>query len=71
MKLVTDLILFFVGAQLWQGGSERLRNRFGLVAISYAFLMSMVAILQYFSSHNLIYWAVKSPATTKLAFAGV
>jgi len=64
MKLVTDLILFFVGAQLWQGGSERLRNRFGLVAISYAFLMSMVAILQYFSSHNLIYWAVKSPGIT-------
>lgn len=64
IKLVTDLIFFFLAGQLFAGCSRKTWRRFGLVVTIYAFLMGLFAILQFFSSHGLIYWVVKSPGAT-------
>jgi len=64
IKLVTDVILFFLAGQLFAGCPDKVWRTLGLVVTAYAFLMGLFAILQFFSSHGLIYWVVKSPGRT-------
>lgn len=64
IKLVTDLLFFFLAVQLFGDCSHRTWRIFGLAVTFYGFLMGLFAILQSFSSHGLIYWVVKSPGAT-------
>ena len=61
IKLLTDLIFFFLAGQLWADASETACRRFGLVVSGYAFALSLFAIIQSLSSRGAIYWAVKIP----------
>ncbi len=59
LKLATDLIFFFLAGQLLGSASEKTWRRLGLAVIVSAFALSLFAIVQFFSSHGLIYWVVK------------
>lgn len=61
IKLMTDLILFFLAGQLWVEASEKAWKRFGVVVAVYAFSMSLFAIIQFFTSHGLLYWVIRIP----------
>jgi O-antigen ligase len=56
LKLVTDLIFFFLAGQLWAVASEETFRVFGLSVTVYAFLLSLVAIVQFFSGPDFNYW---------------
>lgn len=60
IKLATCLIFFFLAGQLWVNASSRTWKRFGLAVVIYAFAMALFAIFQFFTSHGLIYWAIRS-----------
>ncbi len=88
LKLATDLVLFFMAAQLLgasaparstlapmgERGDTLRRTDEGIAGsparalrwtiVVYAFLLALFAIFQFFSSHGLIYWTVKSPGWT-------
>jgi O-antigen ligase len=64
LKFFADMIFLFLAVQFWATASESGRRRIGLVVAIYAFALSFFAILQFFSSHGLIYWSVKSPGWT-------
>ncbi len=59
LKLITDLIFFFIASQLWATSSDRTWRRLGLTVIIFASSLALFAILQFFSAQGLIYWAVK------------
>ncbi len=59
LKLVTYLIFFFLGGELLAGASEKPWRAVSFIALIYAFLLSLFAIVQFFSSPGLIYWSVK------------
>jgi O-antigen ligase len=59
LKLVTDLLFFFLVGQLLASSSDQTWRRLGLAVSVFAFSISLFAILQFFSSHGLIYWQVK------------
>ena len=59
--LTTTLLFFFLVIQLMAMGSRWTWRRFGLVVTIYAFALALFSLLQFFSSHGLIYWVVKSP----------
>jgi len=63
-NLVTPLVLFFLAGQLFAKAPQALWRELGLAVTLYAFSLGLFAILQFFSSHNLIYWTVKSPGWT-------
>ncbi len=60
IKLVTDVVLFFLAGQLFAESSGQTWRTVGFAVTAYAFLMGLFAILQYFSSQGMIYWLVKS-----------
>ena len=60
LKLLTDLLFLFLATQLFATASDKTWRRFGLAVTLFAFSLSLFAILQYFSSHGLIYWSVKT-----------
>jgi O-antigen ligase len=62
LKLSLDLLLFFLATALLAGGSYRTLRGFGWAVCAYAFILSMFALLQLFSTHDRIYWAVQSPS---------
>ena len=64
LKLVTDLIFFFLAGQLLAAGSENILRTFGLTVVLYAFSLALFAVLQFFSSNGLIYWVVKPAGWT-------
>jgi O-antigen ligase len=66
LKLGTDLILFFLAGQLLAAGADRSRVLvgFGFAVAVFAFVLSMFAILQFFTSGGQIYWVVMSPGWT-------
>lgn len=64
LKLFADLVFLFLAGQFWGTASEPVRRRMGLVVAIYAFALSCFAILQFFSSHGLIYWSVRSLGRT-------
>lgn len=59
LKLITDMLFFFVAIQLWGTASHRAWRRLGFAVSAFAFLLAVFAILQFFSSPTLIYWTVK------------
>jgi O-antigen ligase len=63
-KLVTDLMLFFLAGQFLAEAGERQWRKMGLALILYTFAVAVFATLQFFSSHDLIYWAIPSPGYT-------
>jgi len=60
IKLATDLVFFFLAGQLLAAEPAKTWKRIGLVVTLYAFAMSLFATIQFFSSHGLIYWRVKT-----------
>jgi len=62
LKFATDLSFFFLAVQFVGGACERIWRRVGLTVAIYAFLISLLAIIQYFSSPDRIYWTVTLPA---------
>jgi O-antigen ligase len=63
-KLTTNLILFFLAGQFLAEAGKREWRKMGLAITLYTFAMGLFATLQFFSSHNLIYWAIRSPGYT-------
>jgi O-antigen ligase len=63
LKLVTDLIFFFLAAQLLATGAQKMVRGFGLTVVLYAFSLALFAMLQFFSSNGLIYWRVQTPGS--------
>jgi len=63
LKLVTDLLFFFLAGQLLATGMGKKLRAFGLAVVVYAFALSLFAILQLFSGNGLIYWRVHSPGS--------
>ena len=59
IKLITDIVLLFLAGQLFATASRRFWSRFGLTVTVYAFLLSVFAIVQFFSRPDLLYWSVK------------
>jgi O-antigen ligase len=60
LKLIADLILFFVSLHILVSASRTWWRKFGLAITLYAFALAIFAILQFFSSGGLIYWVVKT-----------
>ncbi len=60
IKLATDLVFFFLAGQLLVTEPAKTWKRIGLVVTLYAFAVSLFATIQFFSSHGLIYWSVKT-----------
>ncbi len=60
IKLITDVVLFFLAGQLFGEVSSKVWRTFGFAVTAYAFLMGLFAILQFFSSQGMIFWLVKS-----------
>jgi O-antigen ligase len=63
-KLVMVLVIFFVAGQVFAQAPGDAWKELGLVVTLYAFALGLFAILQFFSSHNLIYWSVGSRGWT-------
>ncbi len=63
-SVVTALIFFFLAGQLFGEAPRAVWRGLGLVVTLYAFSMGLFAIVQFFSSHNLIYWTVRSHGST-------
>ncbi len=63
-KLTTDFALFFLAGQFFSEASEPQWRRIGLAITIYTFALGVFATLQFFSSHNLIYWIFPSPGFT-------
>jgi O-antigen ligase len=63
-KLVMVLIIFFIAGQIFSAAPKSSWRQLGLAVTLYAFALGLFAILQFFSSHNLIYWSVKSDGWT-------
>ena len=64
LKLATDVILFFLAGQLLSARTENRKAlvRFGFIATAFALLVSLFAILQFFTSPNfrIIYWTIRT-----------
>ena len=60
IKLVTDVVLFFLAGQLFGEASGKTWRMAGFAVTAYALLMGLFAILQYFSSQGMIFWLIKS-----------
>ena len=64
LKLVTDLIFFFLAGQLLANGTQKILRGLGFATVVYAFELALFAMLQFFSSNGLIYWMVKPASWT-------
>jgi O-antigen ligase len=61
LKIVADLLFFFLAGQLLNAQPENgsVLGRLGLVVLLLAFALSVVALAQFFTSPQVIYWRVK------------
>jgi O-antigen ligase len=59
IKLITNIVLLFLAGQLLATASRRFWSRFGLAITVCAFVLSVFAIVQFFSRPDLLYWSVK------------
>jgi O-antigen ligase len=59
LLLLTQLIYFFLAGQIVSRNSGKGLPRFGLVVLIYAFLLSLFAIIQFYTGDGLIYWSIK------------
>lgn len=58
VMLATDLVFFFLAVQLGADLSHRDWKMLGLAVVAYAVSLALFAVVQYFSSHGLLYWAL-------------
>ena len=58
LKLVTDLVFFFLAGQFLAIGGEKRLRAFGLGVVVYAFALALLGMLQFLSSKGVIYWSV-------------
>jgi O-antigen ligase len=58
LKLGTDVTFFFLATQIFST-SRGTWHKLGLMITGFAFVLALFAILQFFSSADLIYWRVK------------
>jgi len=63
-KLVMVLVIFLVAGQVFAQATGEAWKELGLAVTLYSFGLALFAILQLFSSHNLIYWSVTSRGWT-------
>ena len=63
-KLLMVLIIFFIAGQVFAKAPKSEWRQLGLAVTLYTFALGLFAILQFFSSHNLIYWSFKSDGWT-------
>jgi O-antigen ligase len=61
LKLVTDLLFFFLAVQFLAGAPPRLLRAFGAAVAFYTFALALLAIFQFFSGNGLIFWSVAVP----------
>jgi O-antigen ligase len=61
LKIVADLVFFFLAGQLLNGQPENrgVLARLGLVVLLLAFALSVLALAQFFTSPHAIYWEVR------------
>ena len=64
IKIGTDTLFLFIAGQLAVSASEKTWEIAAFLVTVYTFALSIFAVLQYFSSHGLIYWTVKVPLAT-------
>ena len=64
LNVVTALVFFFIAGQIFGEAPKATWRELGLAVTLYAFCLGLFAILQFFSSHNLIYWSIKSDGWT-------
>lgn len=57
----SDLVFFFLAGQLWADASGKTRKSFGFAVAVYAFSIALFAIIQFFTSHGLLYWVIHTP----------
>ncbi len=61
IKLITDLLFFFLAGQLLPTSSRMTWLTLGFTIAIYCFLLSIFGIVQFFSSQGQMYWSVKMP----------
>ena len=61
LKLAADALVFFLVLQLAETTPNRQWRGFGLAVCVYALGLALFAVLQFFSSHDQIYWSVRLP----------
>ena len=59
IKLTCYLLVFFLAQQLFTGAPTRVWRRLGGAVIIYGFAMALFAMIQFFSSPGLLYWAIR------------
>ncbi len=59
VKLITDLLIFFLACQLWQAASSRELRRLASVVTAFACGLALFGTLQFFASPGTIYGVVK------------
>ena len=59
IKLATDFLIFFLVGQLFAAVTRKFWQGFGLTVVFYVFVLSLFAIVQFFSRPDLVYWSVK------------
>lgn len=59
VKLVADLLIFFLALHLWQSDSPRGFRRLGLAVTAFACGLALFAILQFFANSGTIYGVVR------------
>ena len=64
LKFLMVLIFFFVAGQVLAGAHNAAWRGLALAVTLYTFALGLFAILQFFSSHNLIYWCIRSDGWT-------
>jgi O-antigen ligase len=60
IKLATDVLLFFAAVQVFSEATKSAWRRFVAVVTVFMFALSVLALIQYFSSGGLIYWEVQT-----------
>jgi O-antigen ligase len=60
LKLLTDLILFFLATELLASGSPRVLRSFAFAVSIYAVSLALFATVQFFSRRAMIYWSVRT-----------
>lgn len=58
LKLSTDLVFFFVAAQLFATSPKKELHRLGVLVTTYTLLLSIFAILQYLSDPERLFWSI-------------
>jgi O-antigen ligase len=59
LSLITQLVYFFIAVQILGRCTEQDLSRFGLLVLVYSFVFSIFAILQHYTSNQLLFWSIK------------